>query len=97
MIYRGRHRNPGVRYQYTVDRRRGAPGEEGAEGTEGAEAQAYRWGAADWTVCSRACGGGLMRQPVVCLNNSNGQSVPSSYATATIFINQTVPTQKTGR
>ncbi|KAK3916228.1 A disintegrin and metalloproteinase with thrombospondin motifs 7, partial [Frankliniella fusca] len=53
VIFRGRARNPGVRYQYTVRRPGAVP-----------PAPAWRW--ADWSECSATCGGGRQEMRAVC-------------------------------
>ncbi|KAE8736888.1 hypothetical protein FOCC_FOCC017655, partial [Frankliniella occidentalis] len=53
VIFRGRARNPGVRYQYTVRRAGAAP-----------PAPVWRW--ADWSACSATCGGGRQEMRAVC-------------------------------
>ncbi|XP_077291043.1 ADAM metallopeptidase with thrombospondin type 1 motif B [Arctopsyche grandis] len=59
MIYTGRHRNPGVRYQYIVDKHQ-------------VDTQ-YRWGVRNWTPCNKTCGGGITRQPIICVNSTGIQ------------------------
>lgn len=62
MIYTGRHRNPGVRYQYIVDK---PPPVEKPENQ-------YRWKQSNWTPCSKTCGSGYRKQQVVCVNHTGG-------------------------
>ncbi|XP_026741439.1 A disintegrin and metalloproteinase with thrombospondin motifs 12 [Trichoplusia ni] len=56
-IYRGRHRNPGVTYQYTVDSQRVHP--------------RYRYRVSDWSPCSVTCGIGNMRRHLECYDEHN--------------------------
>ncbi|KAJ1530655.1 hypothetical protein ONE63_005527 [Megalurothrips usitatus] len=56
VIFRGRARNPGVRYQYTVRRPGGA-----------APSLSWRW--ADWSACSATCGGGRQERRAVCASS----------------------------
>lgn len=53
-IYRGRHRNPGVTYQYTVDRMN--------------RRARYRYRLGDWGPCSVTCGRGRMDRRHECVN-----------------------------
>ncbi|CAG9791078.1 unnamed protein product [Diatraea saccharalis] len=50
-IFRGRHRNPGVTYQYTVD---------------SARRHLYTYALSDWSPCSATCGRGIMRRHLQC-------------------------------
>ncbi|GBP61289.1 A disintegrin and metalloproteinase with thrombospondin motifs 7 [Eumeta japonica] len=54
-IYRGRHRNPGVTYQYTVDR----------------QPNRRRWRLSEWSPCSASCGIGYSRQRLVCIDDND--------------------------
>ncbi|XP_075979285.1 ADAM metallopeptidase with thrombospondin type 1 motif B [Anticarsia gemmatalis] len=55
-IYRG-HRNPGVTYQYVVDRQRGR--------------KPYRYRLTEWSACSVTCGVGYMRRKHECVDEHN--------------------------
>ncbi|XP_063830202.1 A disintegrin and metalloproteinase with thrombospondin motifs 7 [Ostrinia nubilalis] len=55
-IYRGRHRNPGVTYQYTVDRQR---------------QRRFGYRLSDWSPCSVTCGVGYMRRHYECVDEHN--------------------------
>ncbi|KAJ8714545.1 hypothetical protein PYW07_002770 [Mythimna separata] len=57
MIYRGRHRNPGVTYQYTVDRQR--------------MKRRYKYRVSEWSACSVSCGLGYMRRNYECVDEHN--------------------------
>lgn len=63
MICQGSKRNPGVRYQYTVDN---PPQLEKFDSP-------YKWAAANWTTCTKTCGGGYMKQSIVCVDESGGK------------------------
>lgn len=56
-IYRGRHRNPGVTYQYTVDQQR--------------IRKKYRYRLSEWSGCSVSCGIGYMRRHYECVDEHN--------------------------
>lgn len=53
VIFRGRARNPGLRYQYTVRRPGVLP-----------PSRSWRW--TDWSSCSATCGGGHQELRAVC-------------------------------
>ncbi|CAH0687809.1 unnamed protein product [Spodoptera exigua] len=55
-IYRGRHRNPGVTYQYTVDQR---------------VRRQYKYRVSEWSACSVTCGVGYMRRHHECVDEHN--------------------------
>lgn len=55
-IYRGRHRNPGVTYQYTVDQRM---------------RRQYKYRVSEWSACSVTCGVGYMRRHHECVDENN--------------------------
>ncbi|KAL0821080.1 hypothetical protein ABMA28_005711 [Loxostege sticticalis] len=55
-IYRGRHRNPGVTYQYTVDRQR---------------QRRFAYRLSEWSACSVTCGVGYMRRHYECVDEHN--------------------------
>ncbi|KRT86067.1 hypothetical protein AMK59_1874, partial [Oryctes borbonicus] len=68
VIFRGKARNPGVRYQYTVSKR------------EGPRRVKYAWDLGDWSQCSVTCGGGSQRRKPVCresLDASGFSDAPS--------------------
>ncbi|KAL4704462.1 hypothetical protein ACJJTC_019561 [Scirpophaga incertulas] len=54
-IFRGRHRNPGVTYQYTVDRAR----------------RRFSYRLSEWSPCSATCGTGYTRRHYECVNEHN--------------------------
>ncbi|PZC79906.1 hypothetical protein B5X24_HaOG215670 [Helicoverpa armigera] len=56
-IYSGRHRNPGVTYQYTVDRQR--------------MRRRYKYRVSEWSACSVSCGIGYMRRKYECVDDHN--------------------------
>ncbi|KAI8434227.1 hypothetical protein MSG28_012332 [Choristoneura fumiferana] len=62
-IYRGRHRNPGVTYQYTVDRMNRRP--------------RYRYRLSEWGPCSVSCGRGRMDRRHECVNERGHKVDPS--------------------
>ncbi|XP_045775396.1 A disintegrin and metalloproteinase with thrombospondin motifs 7 [Maniola jurtina] len=53
-IFRGKHRNPGVVYQYTVDQPRG---------------KRYAYRLSDWSACSATCGHGRMHRHYTCVDD----------------------------
>lgn len=53
-IFRGRHRNPGVTYQYTVDKQR--------------LQKHYRYRLSEWSPCSVSCGVGYTRRHYECVD-----------------------------
>ncbi|XP_052752253.1 A disintegrin and metalloproteinase with thrombospondin motifs 12 [Galleria mellonella] len=55
-ICRGLHRNPGVTYQYTVDRER---------------QRQFRYRLSEWSPCSVTCGLGYMRRQHECVDKNN--------------------------
>ncbi|CAK1542142.1 unnamed protein product [Leptosia nina] len=56
-IFRGRHRNPGVTYQYVVDQPK----------------RRYHYRVSDWTPCSVTCGLGRMHRYYQCFDDHNRQ------------------------
>lgn len=61
MIYRGRHRNPGVTYQYTVDKQR--------------VRRRYKYRLSEWSACSVSCGLGYMRRNYECVDEHNNRKL----------------------
>ncbi|CAG2056713.1 unnamed protein product, partial [Timema podura] len=60
LIYNGRYRNFGLRYEFTVPRQ------------EQAGPPEYRWTFSDWSPCSATCGGGTQSSAPVCLQKGGG-------------------------
>ncbi|XP_045512095.1 A disintegrin and metalloproteinase with thrombospondin motifs 7-like [Pieris brassicae] len=56
-IFRGRHRNPGVTYQYVVDQPK----------------RKFQYRLSDWTACSVTCGVGRMHRHYQCFDDHNRQ------------------------
>nr|XP_032514360.1 A disintegrin and metalloproteinase with thrombospondin motifs 7 [Danaus plexippus plexippus] len=56
-IFRGKHRNPGVTYQYTVDQPKSL----------------VRYRLSDWSACSVTCGLGRMYRHYICVDQHNRQ------------------------
>ncbi|XP_068622404.1 A disintegrin and metalloproteinase with thrombospondin motifs 7 [Battus philenor] len=56
-IFGGKHRNPGVTYQYTVDRQR--------------LRRRFSYRMSDWSPCSVTCGEGYMRRYYECVDEHN--------------------------
>ncbi|KAJ4433156.1 hypothetical protein ANN_15413 [Periplaneta americana] len=60
LIYRGRYRNFGLKYEYTVPKKKPARVPE------------YNWIFSDWSSCSATCGGGTQAQHPVCQEKEEG-------------------------
>nr|CAD7569776.1 unnamed protein product [Timema californicum] len=60
LIYNGRYRNFGLRYEFTIPRQ------------EPAGPPEYRWTFSDWSPCSATCGGGTQSSAPVCLQKGGG-------------------------
>ncbi|VVC95252.1 unnamed protein product [Leptidea sinapis] len=54
-IFRGKHRNPGVTYQYTVDQPK----------------KRFHYRLSEWSACSVSCGTGRMHRNYQCVDESN--------------------------
>ncbi|KAG8516401.1 A disintegrin and metalloproteinase with thrombospondin motifs 7 [Galemys pyrenaicus] len=57
-------RNPGVRYEYTIQRERAAQGQ--------AQHPGFAWHFGPWTACTVTCGSGMQRQSVLCVGQQAG-------------------------
>ncbi|XP_076982869.1 A disintegrin and metalloproteinase with thrombospondin motifs 7 [Tamandua tetradactyla] len=56
--------NPGVHYEYTIQREAGGPGE--------AQPPEFSWHYGPWTTCTVTCGTGMQRQSVYCTEQQAG-------------------------
>ncbi|GAB1865490.1 A disintegrin and metalloproteinase with thrombospondin motifs 7-like isoform X1 [Camponotus japonicus] len=60
LIYRGHYRNFGLRYEYTVPKKKPD------------RAPEYSWIFSDWTLCTVTCGGGTQTSHTICHERKNG-------------------------
>ncbi|XP_070161221.1 A disintegrin and metalloproteinase with thrombospondin motifs 7 isoform X2 [Polyergus mexicanus] len=60
LIYRGHYRNFGLRYEYTVSKKKPD------------RAPEYLWISSDWTLCTVTCGGGTQTSHAICRERKSG-------------------------
>ncbi|XP_050447692.1 A disintegrin and metalloproteinase with thrombospondin motifs 7 isoform X1 [Cataglyphis hispanica] len=60
LIYRGHYRNFGLRYEYTVPKKKPD------------RAPEYSWVSSDWTLCTVTCGGGTQTSHAICREKKSG-------------------------
>lgn len=56
MLVRGKSKNPGIRYEYTL------PANETRE-------PVYYWKLGDWSACSATCDGGIQQREPICIES----------------------------
>lgn len=65
MISRGKNRNPGIQYEYTL-----------AKNLSADPQPQFEWRMADWTPCSVTCGGGIQYQFATCIDVNTQVETP---------------------
>ncbi|XP_022900466.2 A disintegrin and metalloproteinase with thrombospondin motifs 7 [Onthophagus taurus] len=73
IVFRGKSKNPGVKYQYTLS---------GYEDPE--KHLQYEWQLGDWTQCSVTCGGGKQFRKSICRESLSGPVTSFDDVTSTI-------------
>lgn len=59
MLVRGKSKNPGIRYEYTLT-------------ANETKEPVYYWKLGDWSACTATCGGGIQQREPICFESVKG-------------------------